>query len=51
MRFTEHLYSGFQGFCIGAIAMAYVADYNRSQLPFALMCLFMSIFLRVKSKN
>lgn len=46
MRFAEHLYSGFQGFCIGAIVMAYIADYNRSQLPFALVCILISILLR-----
>lgn len=47
----EHLYSGFQGFCIGAIVMAYINNYNTSQLPFALICIVISILARIGSKK
>lgn len=50
MDFKEHLYTAFQGGAIGAIAMAYVADYNRSQLPLAIICIVISILSRVASK-
>lgn len=48
MKFTEHLYSGLQGFGFGAIIMAYINNYNRSQLPFALLCLILSILFRLE---
>lgn len=51
MKFEEHLYSGVQGFGLGAILMAYVCNYNRSQLPFALMCLVFSILSRLAYKK
>lgn len=45
------LYTGLQGFALAAILIAYVADYNRSQLPFALMCLIFSVMLRVLNRG
>lgn len=45
-RLLGHLYSGLQGFALGAILMAYVVDYNRSQLPMAFIFLIISIALR-----
>lgn len=30
-------------FTLGAIVMAYIADYNRSQLPWAIICLSVGI--------
>lgn len=47
----SHLYTGVQGFGLGAIAMAYVANYNRSQLPIALLCLGVSIVCRIKTQK
>lgn len=45
------LHTGLQGFTIGAIAMAYVANYNRSQLPMAVLCVIISIICRLGSKK
>lgn len=42
----KHFYTGAQGFALGGIAMAYIANYNRSQLPFALICWTLSILFR-----
>lgn len=50
MKFTEHLYTALQAGAIGAILMAYIADYNRGQLPLAIMCLSLSILCRIASK-
>ena len=47
MKLTEHLYTVLQGFGAGAIIMAYVANYNRSQLPLAILCMIISILLRI----
>ena len=47
MKFTEHLYSGIQGFTFGVIVMAYVCDYNRSRLPIAILCLIFSLVMRL----
>lgn len=49
MRFKEHLYSGLQGFGLGAIVMAYINNYNVRQLPIALICLIFSILCRFGS--
>ena len=45
-RLSSHLYSAFQGCALGLIVMAYICDYNTSQLPLALMCLGFSILTR-----
>lgn len=47
----ENLYTWLQGFGLGAITMAYVANYNRKQLPIAALFLVFSILLRVKTKK
>ncbi len=48
----KNLITCFQAFCLGAIVMAYVADYNRNQLPTALLFLTISIVFRlIGSKN
>lgn len=47
MDILEHLYTGFQGFVVGAIAMAYVADYNTSQLPIAILFILVAIISRI----
>lgn len=51
MKVEEHLYTGFQGFCLGAIVMAYITNYNRTQLPIAVVCLVISILSRLASKK
>lgn len=51
MNIGEHLYSAFQGFCIGSIVMAYVANYNTSRLPIAILCIAVSILSRLGSKK
>lgn len=51
MEIKEHLYTGLQGFGIGAIVMAYVSNYNRSQLPIAALCIIISILLRFTDKK
>ena len=33
IKVREHLYTALQGFACGAIVMAYITNYNRSQLP------------------
>lgn len=50
MRKIEHLYTALQGFVAGAIAIAYIANYNRSQLPIAIICLIFSVLLRLGNK-
>lgn len=45
-----HLYSAIQGFGFGAIVMAFVAGYNTSQLPLALICLIASVVFRLTDK-
>lgn len=45
------LYTGFQGFCLGAIAMAYVYNYNRRQLLIAITFLTLSIISRLLYKK
>lgn len=42
----KHLYTAFQGFLGGAIVMAIVTGYNKDQIPFAIIALFMSIVTR-----
>ena len=37
-----------QCFGAGSIVMAFIADYNRSQLPLAAICLLYSVILRLK---
>jgi len=44
------VYTALQGFGAGAIVMAYVANYNKGQLPIAMMCLIASVILRIRSK-
>ena len=51
MNKLEHLYSGVQGFALGGIIMAYIADYNRSQLPIALLFLGISFICRIAYKK
>jgi hypothetical protein len=51
MKIEEHLYTAFQGFLVGAIVMAYVSNYNRSQLPIALLFAVIGILSRVGSKK
>lgn len=50
MKIEEYLYSGILGFCFGAMAMGYVADYNRSKLPFALLIIAISILSKEQRK-
>lgn len=47
IRVREHLYTALQGFASGAIVMAYITNYNRSQLPIAVLCLLFSIVTRM----
>lgn len=47
MKYFEHLLTLVQGFGLGALVMAYVADYNRGQLPLAVMFLVISIIFRI----
>lgn len=47
MDFKEHFFTALQGFGLGAIIMGFVANYNITQLPIALICLVFSIFLRI----
>ena len=49
MENKSHFYTAFQGFLVGALLMAYVADYNREQLPFALLALILSFLCRFAS--
>lgn len=42
----SRLYDIVQGFAAGALVMAFIADYNRSSLPMAFICLILSIILR-----
>lgn len=51
INLKEHLYSALQGFGLGGIVMAYITNYNRSQLPIALLCLIFSIVCRFGSKK
>lgn len=46
----KHLHTAIQGFGAGSIVMAYVSNYNRSQLPLATILLVMSILFRLGSK-
>lgn len=48
-RLSSHLYSAFQGFALGLIVMAYICDYNTSQLPLAFGCLCISVLTRFKN--
>lgn len=47
----EHLFTFVQGLGVGAIVMGYVADYNTSQLPLAIVCMIISFLSRLGSKN
>lgn len=47
----EHLYTALQGFGFGAIVMAYITNYNTSQLPTALIGLTLSVICRIASKK
>lgn len=49
MNLKENLYSAFQGFLLGSIVMAYIADYNKEQLPIAFMFLAISVLSRLAS--
>jgi len=40
-------YTGVQGFAAGAIVMACICNYNRSQMPIAIVAWFMSIIFRL----
>ena len=51
MTIGENFHSALQGFATGAIITAYIADYNRNQLPIAAVCLILSIVLRMISKS
>lgn len=51
MNIKGNILSGLQGFGLGAILMAYVCNYNRSQLPVAVMCLVASVIFRVITKE
>ena len=42
----SRLYDIVQGFAAGVLVMAFIADYNRSSLPIAFICLMLSIILR-----
>lgn len=42
MKRRSYLLTALQGFLVGAIVMAFIADYNRSQLPLAVLCLLAS---------
>ena len=50
MKFSEHLFTALQGFAFGSIIMAYINNYNRSQLPFAFLTLIFSILLIINKK-
>lgn len=41
-----NIYTAIQGFALGGIAMAYISDYNRSQLPLAFIFWCNSILFR-----
>ena len=43
----SRLYDIVQGFAAGSIVMAFIADYNRSSLPIAFICLMLSIIWRL----
>lgn len=47
MKLTEHLYTALQGFRARVIIMVYVANYNRSQLLLAILCMIISVLLRI----
>lgn len=49
MENKSHFYTAFQGFLLGALVMAYVADYNRSQLPLAFLAFMLSVLCRFAS--
>ena len=51
IRVREHLYTALQGFAGGAIVMAYITNYNRSQLPIAVLCLLFSIAVRLRPED
>lgn len=40
-------YTGVQGFLAGAIVMACICGYNRSQMPIAIVCWIASIIFRL----
>lgn len=47
---NETLLSVVQGLAAGAIIMAYICNYNRSQLPIAIICLIASVISRTKTE-
>lgn len=47
----KRLYTAFLGFGVGSIVMGYVANYNRSQLPIALVCLIILILCELGNKE
>lgn len=51
MGFKKYFYAGLQGFCLGAIVMAYIADYNREQLPIAVGCLVLAVLSNIYSED
>ena len=47
MDFKEHFHTALQAFAVGALVMAYIADYNTRQLPIASVAVALSILLRI----
>ena len=47
----KNLLTGLQGFGFGAIVMAYICNYNKDQLPVALVLLTFSVISRISENN
>ena len=50
-RILSHIYTAIQAFVLCVIVMEFIFNYNRSQLPIALICLIISVFARVLNKK